>query len=1234
MGLSGNGSRSDDSQASQLLAAALRPREIQPNSSAPESIHVSDGSSHSNEAHSVHYHMSGIMPTQTQSMYDSEDPAYGEDSQKENALTPVPMEKKISSPPRPSSGNGSPRQVEPASYPSPPQDQLETGKGTKVRPCLAAANQSRDIPRALPSVKGDKAVSFLSPAPPTRLRPRSPKQRRSLSPASQDSFAGPLPEIDYAAAVIAKSKVFDIPLSRLGDESLSISDGEDGPPPVSSNMWASRPLGRGIRQPSPPGKILVEGTPSNSSRSNDSQSQSRSQPQTQPRDSHIFNSQQSDGETQSSDFRPQGQAQYTDDELSELMPVPPMDTDTEGENEPDKSALVPSQQSDITEPSSSYERLVNQDPFSPLPQATQPAHQIAETQAVDYSKPTQEVDATSILQRHDFWQGQQLVFPSVPSESRSADHTRSTIPRGLLGLVAPHKRYRYLATDPSPGPSTQQATGDATADSTAGQAPLDQTLSIEDSAPYMSISTEHTQAPDVSAADISILSAGIKRKLPTAASVLQSLRARQKSPSTGFVPDSEETRIVPDSDPPLPPPLSPVADVPTARSSPTKPPPRRGLLSEDEVLNTVTAGVSAPSVNAIHEEEESEEEDVPLAAAVQSTKAKGKQRAIEPPERGNGAASPAAAKGRKPKSSRKAGPATLLRDSGLAQVDNSWKDAIVPSSDPQERHEDAGARPRSAKPKTPVPQIAPPPPKTRSAPRQAKQAARSRLRESPSDEEEDVNIPEQEDDDHDTQPAEDQMDVDPPQTSTKPTRGGKRKRTVSSSARKNSKGNGGGKTPKVEIETPASRPTKRLKSMSSVRSGKNSEFTRVFALWKQDGHYYSGMVQAQEASGRYAIKFDDGTAGTVDLKFLRACELRPGDHVLCGDARATVVKAPPCGTVGHPSDATVTVDLDEDGEEDVEVQALRLAPRTVAAQWADRALTDDMICPFIKSTPKGTPAPSEGSARAGTARKVLGRTGLVISYTPNYKGEAMHDALVEDVQKHGGIVLENWTALFAMDGAPTPKKGWLLKAADLKWNGRQDVERAYMIADDYHQKAKFLIALALGIPCLSVEWLKKVVASEADEDWQPHLLPAGFSEHLNTRVSQLVDLDWGNSPQHLKEITENLVAAKVFSEMNILCVSSSFVPNRRRGKKAQLSAPETVPHIILCMGASTVEAVGDEKDAVRDLERGYDYVVIPDEKHDASRLYGKCRLVDVNWVKDCLISGRLLPPPKLKRAST
>ena len=70
-----------------------------------------------------------------------------------------------------------------------------------------------------------------------------------------------------------------------------------------------------------------------------------------------------------------------------------------------------------------------------------------------------------------------------------------------------------------------------------------------------------------------------------------------------------------------------------------------------------------------------------------------------------------------------------------------------------------------------------------------------------------------------------------------------------------------------------------------------------------------------------------------------------------------------------------------------------------------------------------------------------------------------------------------------------------------------------------------------------------------DLDWQPYLLPAGFSDHSNARVSQLVDLDWGNSKQHLTEITANLVPPKVFEGRSILCISPQFVPCRQKGKK-------------------------------------------------------------------------------------
>lgn len=40
----------------------------------------------------------------------------------------------------------------------------------------------------------------------------------------------------------------------------------------------------------------------------------------------------------------------------------------------------------------------------------------------------------------------------------------------------------------------------------------------------------------------------------------------------------------------------------------------------------------------------------------------------------------------------------------------------------------------------------------------------------------------------------------------------------------------------------------------------------------------------------------------------------------------------------------------------------------------------------------------------------------------------------------------------------------------------------------------------------------------------------------------MVDLDWGNSIQHLTEIMSNTVAFKLFTNLSILCVAPEFVP--------------------------------------------------------------------------------------------
>ncbi|CDO68291.1 hypothetical protein BN946_scf184799.g18 [Trametes cinnabarina] len=948
------------------------------------------------------------------------------------------------------------------------------------------------------------------------------------------------------------------------------------------------------RSSSPPGRVLVEGTPSSSSRSNDTQSQS----QAFRSHSQYGESQDAGGDTQLSDLFPPGQGESMEAELAGLVNAQPLDFDhahDHGQQGQQKDSTQSQESYASTEPSSSYERLANQDPFSPVPEATQPAHASSdETQPPDYSTPSHAVDVSSIIRDHEYYNEKgQYVLPSVPSANRSSDMTRSSVPRGrLIELVAPHKRYRYqnviTSTNATAGPSTEQTTARAIANSSAGFDEL-----------------AETQPPDVS---LSLASGGDqtqpsverdfvtvpRRTLPPRTRVLHALAGHQQSPKTDFVPDSEETRIVPDSDPPMPSPAKPA----TAQFSPVKPRSRLGLQSEEEVLRTVIEPAFR-SVLPATEEEDEDEEEVPLAAAMQSAKAKGKRKASDPSASAEHKSPPSPAK--------KMGPAPLARHKASAQKSSSWKHAVVPSSDPREQVEDATLRPKSSKPRTPVEQIAPPLVRPRSAPRQAKLAAQARLHES-SDEDEvkDTVALDQKDDGEGTQLADDDMDVDSPEVTAKPTRNGKRKRIISSSARKNSSKGNGARTPKENLSTPATRPTKRLKSASNARS-LGGTATRVFALWKQDGHYYSGTVHSQVELGKYDIHFDDGDSSQVELKHMRACRLRQGDNVLLqGATKAVVVKPPSSGTAGHQPGDEVLLDLDEDGEESVQVQSIRLAPR--------------LAC---EPTPSRLSAPSESSLRGG--RKTLNKTGLVITFSPKYE-EKERASLNAEIRRNGGVVLDDWTSLFAMDGTIAQKGNrWCLKADDIKWSDRKDVDRAFLVSDDYSHKPKYLLALALGIPCLSVEWVRQVAMEQTDVDWQPYLLPAGFSVHLDTRVSQLIDLDWGNSVHHLTEITDNPVPHKVFTGKSILCVSPLFVPCRHKTKKNSNGGQDSVPLITLCMGADTVEAVTDERHASHDI-REYDYIVVRD-KQECKRLSVYEHCVDMDWVKDCLISGRLVPLP-------
>lgn len=69
-----------------------------------------------------------------------------------------------------------------------------------------------------------------------------------------------------------------------------------------------------------------------------------------------------------------------------------------------------------------------------------------------------------------------------------------------------------------------------------------------------------------------------------------------------------------------------------------------------------------------------------------------------------------------------------------------------------------------------------------------------------------------------------------------------------------------------------------------------------------------------------------------------------------------------------------------------------------------------------------------------------------------------------------------------------------------------------------------------------------------ERDWQSYLLPAGTSERLDARITQMVDVNWGSCPENIHDIMGNRVPSRLFKDMDILLVSLDFVPmkaNRR-----------------------------------------------------------------------------------------
>jgi hypothetical protein len=317
------------------------------------------------------------------------------------------------------------------------------------------------------------------------------------------------------------------------------------------------------------------------------------------------------------------------------------------------------------------------------------------------------------------------------------------------------------------------------------------------------------------------------------------------------------------------------------------------------------------------------------------------------------------------------------------------------------------------------------------------------------------------------------------------------------SSRKRKRGTTAAKAPVTRRKGPTTRGTKsvagtdktappkqikRLRSTttSSMKSA-TAEATRVFALWRRDGHFYAGTVHMLQPDNHFLVKFDDTTEATVPVEQMRSLDLRVGDDVVI-PMRSRSFKVL---DMSKADEDRILVDSEGGVGFEWEMSEIRIASRTIKAAWKDRCLAFEDIVPAVPPIKtNGSPAPSAESLASDqsnrTARKkFLSKTGLVISLSAgNPNREVEKESLVSTITNNGGVVLDDWTSVVRLEGKHMVNNNrWVLNRDEVKWNGKDGINRVFLLADDSSQKPKFLMAIALGIPCLSVNWLEDSIST-------------------------------------------------------------------------------------------------------------------------------------------------------------
>jgi hypothetical protein len=138
--------------------------------------------------------------------------------------------------------------------------------------------------------------------------------------------------------------------------------------------------------------------------------------------------------------------------------------------------------------------------------------------------------------------------------------------------------------------------------------------------------------------------------------------------------------------------------------------------------------------------------------------------------------------------------------------------------------------------------------------------------------------------------------------------------------------------------------------------------------------------------------------------------------------------------------------------------------------------------------PLALPATSETTVgRVKKSVKLFSKMAFAVSYVSQQQEK---DVVISLITGNGGSILEEgFDSLFQLAGQEIV----LSPAA-------HGFGFAALIADEHSRKAKYMQALALGLPCISGRWISACVSEGKVLEWAPYLLCAGQSSFLGNAI--------------------------------------------------------------------------------------------------------------------------------------